>query len=870
MFYSRHDANKLLLDRKQPGSRRHSFSAFSGRRGHSRKNSKDLDEIDEYGDFNMEESSSSKPTVKRLMEDELRKLKQLKLPNDEVERILADLGHGACLDKSSTQNSKAKKGDQNHIRGITTTAAPSGSLDPTASNCMKEAEENELEFALADFLGRIHRNCNNNGELCTEMKALIQTKIAELDNPPCTFAYEQQTSRGDENDTAGGKHRCSSSKTQPKKFRDALEMLSSDTELFFQKSNSHILESAQRNQNRLIGSNLEPTKIADNTDSNKDPKSLNQHELATRRYGKESRNIFFWKKERSSPRQTAQGTSSSQPVNKIVILKPNPRREIGHAVAVSSTQAPKLGATESSKFSIKEVRRRFRIVTSEATKGIPSVSEDNLQKGQHWLNSSAFTIIKDTRQLAEQTSEGKFSSSVMKDFRSSNSGRQKKRKNDGPSEKNSSIITSSKDESVFYDEARKHLTEILKDKRQTTKQHPTLKISRSLVRMLSLPQSSTSSPRSSPRAKDCIYLSPEEAGIPAIYKSNKDFLEEESQSGEFPENVVCDPSEALHEQAVQERWCVKEESQETTQEGAELDTLRTKEIDKLDCMGKNSNAWGTPAKQCTYKPSHDMVGEAEPGQRHVRTFPSSPENDFEKLECQEPTTPRPSAQIEQISQFSPDGNHEKQEQPSPQSVLDVFFLDGELHKDILRTRYNTTGDGSDQGIFWEDKHPRLCYIKELLELSELCANQNLEVWYLEDELISPCLFEEVHGGNQIDGTKLLFDCICEAVTEIQDIYFRNPPCLSSLTHSIRAPPPAGQNLISEINKRVERHLHYRFPSTLDQLVNMDLEGGSWMDLGSESGEVAVVIWDCTLDELLEELVYDLWISGFNLAAGNHL
>lgn len=195
---------------------------------------------------------------------------------------------------------------------------------------------------------------------------------------------------------------------------------------------------------------------------------------------------------------------------------------------------------------------------------------------------------------------------------------------------------------------------------------------------------------------------------------------------------------------------------------------------------------------------------------------------------------------------------------------------GELHKDILRTRYNTTGDGSDQGIFWEDKHPRLCYIKELLELSELCANQNLEVWYLEDELISPCLFEEVHGGNQIDGTKLLFDCICEAVTEIQDIYFRNPACLSSLTHSIRAPPPAGQNLISEINKRVERHLHYRFPSTLDQLVNMDLEGGSWMDLGSESGEVAVVIWDCTLDELLEELVYDLWISGFNLAAGNHL
>lgn len=524
---------------------------------------------------NMEESSSSKPTtVKGLMEDELGKVKQLKIPNDEVQRILADLGHGACLENSSTQNSKAK-GDQNHSRSITT-AAPSGSLDPTGSNCMKEAEENELEFALADFLGQIHRehddqphkNCKNNGELCTELKVLIQTKIAELDNPPCTLAYEQ-TPQGEEKDTADGKHLCSSSETQPKKFRDALEMLSSDTELFLkilQKPNSHVLESAQRHQNRLIGTRLEPTKMADNTDSNKDTKSLNQHDLATRTHGKESRHMFFWKKERSNRRQTTEETSSSQPVNKIVILKPNPRREIDQTVAVSSTQAPKLGATESSKFSIKEVRRRFRIVTSEATKGRPSVSEDNLQKDQHWFKSSAFTIIKDTRQLAEHTSEGKSSSQVIKDFRSSNSCRQKKR-NDGPTEINSSIITSSKDESIFYDEAKKHLTEILKDKRQTTK-HPTLQISRSLVRMLSLPQSSTSSPRSSPRAKDCIYLSPEEASIRAINKSKKEeFLKEESQLGEFSESVVCDPSETLHEQAVQERSSVKEESQETTQEG---------------------------------------------------------------------------------------------------------------------------------------------------------------------------------------------------------------------------------------------------------------------------------------------------------------
>ncbi|WVZ55089.1 hypothetical protein U9M48_005801 [Paspalum notatum var. saurae] len=824
MFYSSHDA-KLLLDRKQ-GSRRHTFSAFPGR-GHSRKNSRDLDEIDGDGDIlcsyvsqNMEECSSSKQTVKRLMEDELGKVKQLKIPNDEVQRILADLGHGVCPDKSSTQYSKSKR-DQNNSTNITM-VAPSGSLDPSGSKCMKEAEENGLEFALGDFLGEIerchderpHKNCQHKGEPCPELKVLIQTKIDELDNPPYTLAYEQ-TPQGEERDTADGKHLCSSSENQPKKFRDALEMLSSDTELFLkilQKPNSHISESVQRLQNRQIGTSLEPKKLPEDIDCSKDTNSPNRNELATKTHGKESRYIFFWKKERSNRRRTEEGTNSSLPVNKIVILKPNPRRGIDPAVAVSSTQAPELNETESSKFSIKEI--------------------------------------------AEQTSEEKSPSTAKNDFRFSTSSRQK---NSGD------IIMSSKDESMFYDEAKKHLTEILKDKSEAAK-HPTLQVSGSLVRMLSLPQCSTPSPRSSPRAKDCIYLSPEEANIHAIYKAQREeFGKQEKKLGNFSGSDVCDTSEVLHEQTVQERHFIKEERQETRREGAELDTPCIEETDELDCLGKNYNAWCNLAEQCRDKPRKDMVEETEPGQEHAEMFPRFPGNDADKLECQEPTTPQSSVPIAQISQFSPDGNHEKPEQPSPVSVLDPFFHDDvdspdneNMIKCELPMPQYTAGDGLDQGIFWEDKDVRLGYIKELLELSELCTYQNLEVWYLEDELISPCLFEELHPGNQIEDTKLLFDCVCEAVTEIQGIYFRSPPCLSSPRHNMME-PLMGRNLISEINKHVERHLHYQFPSTLDQLVNKDLEDGSWMDLRSESEEITVVIWDCILDELLEEFVYDLWI-----------
>jgi len=80
-----------------------------------------------------------------------------------------------------------------------------------------------------------------------------------------------------------------------------------------------------------------------------------------------------------------------------------------------------------------------------------------------------------------------------------------------------------------------------------------------------------------------------------------------------------------------------------------------------------------------------MMGEVEPVKEHVAMVPSPPGNDVP--ECQEPTTPQSSAPIELISQFSPDGNHEKQEQPSPVSVLYPFFhadVDSSNNENIIK------------------------------------------------------------------------------------------------------------------------------------------------------------------------------------------
>ena len=210
---------------------------------------------------------------------------------------------------------------------------------------------------------------------------------------------------------------------------------------------------------------------------------------------------------------------SSQPVNKIVILKPNPRGGFDPTEATASTsfhrqsggiQAPEYSAAECSTFSVKEVRRRFRIVTGETREGRPPMNEDDVQRDPCLLRDS-FTIIKDSRQAPPATDKN--------DARPSNSSKHKQI-NDSLGGFNSDVSTS-KDASTFYAEAKKHLTEILKDNTHTGKYpSPAVQVSRSLVGMLSLPQCSTpSSPGSTPRVRECIEHSQEEKNICAIQKT---------------------------------------------------------------------------------------------------------------------------------------------------------------------------------------------------------------------------------------------------------------------------------------------------------------------------------------------------------------
>ncbi|KAG8092475.1 hypothetical protein GUJ93_ZPchr0012g21865 [Zizania palustris] len=878
-------------------------SVFFSDRRHSADKSSDFEETDE--DDNKEECSSQHQTVKKLMEDELGKVNLLtKIPNNQVQRRLPNLGDDSALDGGSEHTSKPVRTLNQHSDILASYS--SGSVDSQGSKSLNHSEEYDLESVLANFLSEIYRchgecphgDCKNKSELCPSLKSLIHKKLNDLNSPHSNLGCEQsQESKGEmllcENNFLKAAHF--------KEFKDALEILSSNKDLFLkllQKPNSRILDNIQKHQNNRLTTKLEPDKSLGRSSFPEESRGSN-HELPAKSQGKESKHVFFWRKDKSNRNQKPEITNRPQPASKIVILKPNPGRGVDEIEATNSRylhqqpctlQAPEFSGRESSKFSIKEVRRRFKIVTGESKRDRNAIPADNLPRDSHWLKDSVI-VVKDSRHLTKGSLPDKAVSNFKNGIKPSTSNKQKQ-KIDSQSEIIDHKVAST-GASIFYEEAKKHLVDMLKDHSQSAN-HPTAQVSKSLEGMLSLPHYNVSSPRSNHRGKDHLVLSPEEAEVCLVSAGDeKEPAQERSQSQHDTESNAYCTSAAVDQTAVLEEYCMKEDVQgkfsvqkkyqdDLTKalyslniNGSEYwvgtiyapdeDTMHVEGIGKLDCSKTICNVQCIPAEQYTDSSLPEILEETE-GKDPVQMFMSSPESMIEKLEQQDPKTPEPTKSSKLTDQIN-----EKQEQPSPVSVLDSFDEDAnspdckrmkqcELHEDFHGALYLTESNNeSSLKVFWEDKNIRLDYITLILELSELCAEQNLEVWYLEDELISPCLFEELQNqGGQIDDMKFLFDCICEALTAIQERYFRLSSWLCFLKHDIRT-PPVGENLISEVEKYVDDYLQCSFPGTLDQIIKRDLEVQEWMDIRSETEGIVVEIWEFVLDELIDEAVFDLWI-----------
>ncbi|ONL99722.1 Phosphatidylinositol N-acetyglucosaminlytransferase subunit P-related [Zea mays] len=872
MLYFRRDP-KLLLDAKQL-SGRHAFREVSGR-GHSAKRPNDFDGIEEDG--NIEDRTLQKPTVKNLMEDELEKLMLLKkFPNDEVQRRKADLGIDVSLDTISEHTNKSTDNSY-HQAGISTPSTPS--MDYGVLNY---TEEYNLESVLVNFLGEIyschnecpHSDCKNKNELCPSLKSLIHKKVNELNNLPHNIG-RGQSQEGSDAKPSDQNNLYNTMAAQSKQFKDALEILGSNSELFvklLQKPNQHIADSIQQHENSKVSAGLEPDKIHGQTNFVGGRGSSKQHPLATKEQAKERKYMFFWRKSKSNRRQMLDATDGAQTVSKIVILKPNPERGINQKAATARTlhqqpctsNAPGCSGRENSKFSIKEVKKRFRFVTGERSERNLSPAED-LQGDPRKIKDSVVAINKYFRHLPEGSLANKSASDIENGIKPFISSKQKNQ--NGSITEISGHIVAPKGASVFYEEARRHLSEMLKGN-DCSINYPEVQISKSLEGILSLPHGNVSTTGSSLRGKDYLDPSPGETDVyDACEVEREECTQERSQSQEdFGSIAHCTCTTVDDQVTVREGYYTNEAQEGPRHAHDEPDTLYIEGLDKFICRENIRNEESSPAEQSR---DDEILEEINQGKEHVKMSLASVEGIDEKLGQQEPETPEPRASAKLISDGSPNQSDEKQERPSPVSVLESSFEDigspdcinkkeCELHG-LQRTLYFPDNE-PDVNVLWEDKNVRLDYIKLVLELSELCAEQNLEVWYLEDELISPCLFEELQSqGDQTDDRMLLFDCICEALTEIQERYFRLSSWLTFLKHDIRT-PPTGENLITEVDRYVNGYIiQYSLPSTLEQTIKRDLEVQTWMNIRSKTEGIIMEMWEFVLDELIDETVSDLWI-----------
>lgn len=159
----------------------------------------------------------------------------------------------------------------------------------------------------------------------------------------------------------------------------------------------------------------------------------------------------------------------------------------------------------------------------------------------------------------------------------------------------------------------------------------------------------------------------------------------------------------------------------------------------------------------------------------------------------------------------------------------------------------------------DDKATRVSFIKAVLEASELLSEENSKRWYTEEPLLDVSVLAEVGNSYCLtDDAVLLFDCVEEILLKIRDKFFGTDPWVNFLKHNVR-PAPVGRQLVQEVAKGIDSLVGKEFPNTLEQVMMNDLDSGSWLDLRGDTGSVVVELWDGLLDDLLEEVVFDLWL-----------
>uniref|UniRef100_A0A251LDS0 DUF4378 domain-containing protein n=1 Tax=Manihot esculenta TaxID=3983 RepID=A0A251LDS0_MANES len=219
---------------------------------------------------------------------------------------------------------------------------------------------------------------------------------------------------------------------------------------------------------------------------------------------------------------------------------------------------------------------------------------------------------------------------------------------------------------------------------------------------------------------------------------------------------------------------------------------------------------------------------------------------------------------------------DKEEQPSPVSVLDQFFTEE------ITTTLNTEPQPALQSVrllqigieesCLADHQPRLdlksnsstpmekhgCmseYITTVLQSCHFGWDELASKCHLSDQLHDQSLFVNryLQPSHFCSEHRLVFDCVNEVLVDVNQWYLRCSPWLSFIKPRI-VPDMMTGSVAHEVMKYVDRNFLLAPPSqTLEQLLVRDLtKSRTWMDIRTDAEDAVSEMVDSVLEELIIE------------------
>ncbi|KAI7732086.1 hypothetical protein M8C21_031365 [Ambrosia artemisiifolia] len=163
------------------------------------------------------------------------------------------------------------------------------------------------------------------------------------------------------------------------------------------------------------------------------------------------------------------------------------------------------------------------------------------------------------------------------------------------------------------------------------------------------------------------------------------------------------------------------------------------------------------------------------------------------------------------------------------------------------------------------------YVKKILERSGFIKNGFQQAWYSTNHPLDPFVFQEIESHYVHDPERfaeevfelshrlLIFDLVDEVLlTMYERLCTYYPKKLSSYCHI--SPVPTGSLVLDEVWNNVRRFLNFEHDinESLNDIVSRDLKSDDgWMNLQLDSECVGLDLEDLILDEVIEEMVFEL-------------